>query len=385
MPQSNSLPELSEVVHILNPIADKYFNLGIQLGVKIQQLKTIESNSTMSHDQLRCLTEMINLWQENTTGECSWSALATAVERIGGHNKLAKELRARDKAVESGMGGHDKLGIELGVHKGLKEDPKPQRHDSTTESADESGYSSGSELAECFELAPGCGCTDVKPCSLNKLCEGRCPKPTSKRVPILRKISKGRAQSEIPVEEEADFEDYEASTKDIRKSFGNLILKTCRSFKTSNVSIQKLSLYLQSTFPLMKTRAEDLNGATCLEEVFKIVNQACSWFDYEIIKDIIQRFGDSTAKGCIREYEAHFKKYAEQRLPKGMKHIEVGSGAKTGGKQLVIKIDKEWEEVTFSDLNKLRGTFACKVVLSNETNASTYLVRVLTCHNNCSY
>ena len=41
-----------------------------------------------------------------------------------------------------------------------------------------------------------------------------------------------------------------------------------------------------------------------------------------------------------------------------MKHIEVGDGVRRGGKQLVIKIDREWNEMTFSDLDKLRGTFA---------------------------
>ena len=368
---STSLPELLQVVDALNPLADKYFELGIQLGVKIQQLKSIESKG---YTQSRCLIETISLWQNNNTGECSWSALAEAIEKTGGHNKLVTEIRARDMTKEliedprHDSTGHE-LAKDLRVHvaKG-SEFLRRQQHDST-ESADDTGYSSKSDSiqsedssgseAECFELVPGCGCTNKKPCSLYTFCSGGCPNPTGKKVSVLRKKSKAPAQSEIPVEEEPDFEDYEESTKGIRKSFGNLVLETCRAFKKSSVNIQELSLYLQSTFPLMKTRAEDLNQAMCLDEVFKIVvDQACSWFDYEIIKDIIQRFGDSTAKRCITEYEAHFKKYAEQRLPKGMKHIEVGTVARRGGKQLVIKIDREWEEVTFSDLNKLRGTFA---------------------------
>ena len=87
-------------------------------------------------------------------------------------------------------------------------------------------------------------------------------------------------------------------------------------------------------------------------------DQACSWFDYEIIKDVVHRFGDSKAKGCVENYETRFKEYTEQRLPNGLRHIEIGGGAKKGGKHLIVKIDREWEEVTFRDLDKLRGSFA---------------------------
>ena len=69
------------------------------------------------------------------------------------------------------------------------------------------------DSAEFFELVPGCGCE--KPCSLYALCASGCPNPTRKRVPVLRKKSKDGAmssKSEIPFEEEYDFEDYEERT-----------------------------------------------------------------------------------------------------------------------------------------------------------------------------
>ena len=360
---SGKLPDHSEIVYALNPLAYKYFELGTQLEIEHQQLKAIENQ--YKDNQSRCLIEVIALWQK-ITGECSWSALAKAVERVGGNDNLAKELWERSKSQR-----HDSSTSADTDYKLSRSDSqstnscRPSRHD-PTQCADESGYSSngesnqsgdssGSEV-ECFELSPGCGCESM--CSLYSFCAGGCPNPTRKRVPVLRKKTKGALQSEIPHKEEYDFKDHEKSTKSIQKSFGDFVLDTKRSFETSNVNIQELTLYLQSTFPCMKTRAEDLNRATCLEEVFKVVNQACSWFDYEIIEVTIQRFGNSTAKGCLEKYKAHFKKYAKQRLPKGMKHIKVGDGVKRGGKQLVIKIDKEWNEVTFSDLDKLRGTFA---------------------------
>ena len=372
----NKLPKQSEVIYALTPLADKYFELGTQLELDYKQLKAIENDH--KGNQSRCLIETVILWQQNdTTGECSWSTLAEAVSRVGGHDKLVSELRKRDMAKDLiPMEADSKPQM---LHHPLKRpnegcvsmsgstQSRPQRH-ASRESEDESGYSSKSESgdssgseAECFELAPGCGCTGEKPCSLYMLCAGGCPNPNKKRVPILRKKSKAGAmssQNEIPFEEECDFEDYEERTKEIQKSFGGFVCKISRHFKTSNVDIKELTLYLQSTYPVMKPRMEELSKVTHFADFFRIIiDQACSWFDYGVIKDLILHFCTS-AKSCLDEYEACFKKYAEQRLPKGMKHIEIGSGARKGGKQLVIKIDREWEEVTFSDLDKLRGTFA---------------------------
>ena len=339
---SNS--ELADIIHILNPLVDKYFSLGVQLGIDPKQIKSIEGNYT---DQNRRLTETIMLWQNNNTDECSRFTLATAIERIGGHNNIAKDLRKRNMTTDL---------VEL--------DSKRQR----PESADDTGYSSKNDLiqpgydsgseTEHFELAPGCNCTNKKPCSLYTLCAGGCPNPTGKRVPILKKKSKVTAQCEIPFEEEHDFERFEKDTKGIRMSFGKLVLKTSRHFKTNDVNIKEFILYLLCAYPVMKPRMDELSKATSFDDVFRIIaDQACSWFDYEMIKDLIPLFCAS-AKSCLDEYEAHFKKYTEQRLPKGMKHIEVGRSATRGGKQLIIKIDKEMEDVNFSDLDKLRGTFA---------------------------
>ena len=349
----SSLPELAEIVHLLNPLADKYFALGIQLGIKIQQLRSIESNYP---DVSRRLTETISLWQENNTGECSWSALAEAVKRIGGHDGLVEQLMIK---------AHCDMN---------KEDFRVQQHqDGATcatamRNGDDMGYSSkrdsgsgdssGSEAEHSFEVVPGCGCSKENRCSLSTFYRDGCPNPTGKGDGVIKRRSKAITQNKISFEEEQDFEDYEESTKNIQKAFGTFALETSRHFKTNNVKIEELILYIQGAYPVMKPRMEELSKATSLDDVFRIiVDQACSWFDCEIIKDLIHRFCVS-AKSHLAEYAAHFKKYTEQRLPDGMKHIEISSGARGGGTQLIIKVDREWKEITFNDLSRLRGTFA---------------------------
>ena len=40
------------------------------------------------------MTEVIKYWLRNSA-DCSWEALASAVEKMGGHGNLAKKLRDR--------------------------------------------------------------------------------------------------------------------------------------------------------------------------------------------------------------------------------------------------------------------------------------------------
>ena len=362
----SSLPQHYEIIHALEPITDKYFVLGIQLKLKNEQLKIIENDH--KGDQKRCLIETIFLWQQNnTTGECSWSALAEAVERVGGHDKLVQQLRKRDIAKELPMEADSKSdSAPSGDLPGSKAESRCAQfsedtgYSSNGDSA--SGDSSGSEI-EHFDTIPGCGCDD--PCSIYTLCAKRCPKPTRTKVGVVRKRVQGRENEDIlPSEEELEEEDYadsfEKETRKMREQFAGLVSDTCNSLKKRNVAIADLVLFLQNVSPLtLKPKMDEMSKATSLAQVLRIVTgHTCSWFDYEMMAVLINRFGDKSDKKRLKQYETNFKKFAEQRLPSGNKHIKVGSGGRCRGKQLVVKIDKEWNEATFSDLNKIRGNLA---------------------------
>ena len=84
-------PQLGDIVSALEEITDPYL-LGIQLGIKAHELKKIEKNYPQDVD--RQMAEVINYRLHNGT-ECSWEALASAVEKMGGHENLVKRLRDR--------------------------------------------------------------------------------------------------------------------------------------------------------------------------------------------------------------------------------------------------------------------------------------------------
>ncbi|MCG8625035.1 MAG: hypothetical protein MJE68_23925, partial [Proteobacteria bacterium] len=155
-------------------------------------------------------------------------------------------------------------------------------------------------------------------------------------------------------------EEFEKETKQMRVQFAGLVNDVSDSFKKRNVTTDRAVLFLQNAHPFLKSRINEMTNASNMDQMLTIVtDQACSWFDYGIIKDLVGKLGDNHDRKLLSEYEVKFKKFAEQRkLPKGKKHIEIGSGARKGGKQLIIKIDKEWDEVNFNDLDKIRSNLA---------------------------
>ena len=330
---------LSNIIRVLRPLEDKYDALGTHLGVKLEDLKRIEGDYPKN---ARRFTETIGFWQNNSRNP-SWSALANAVEKVGGHDSLVLKLRA-SKSLKPEDVGYSSAGGDSPL----------------------SRYSSGSDV-EYFDKVPGCSCDN--PCSVYMVSSGRCPRPTNTKVGIVRKQIKNQATRDVLLpektvdsEEEDYIEEFEKETKQMRVLFAGLVNDVCDSFEKRNVKLDRAILFLQNAHPLLKPRIDEMTKASNMDQVLTIVtDQACSWFDYEIIKDLVGKLGDDHDRKLLCEYEDKFKKFVEQRkLPKGKKHIEVGRGARKGfgGKQLLIKIDKEWNEVNFNDLDKIRSNLA---------------------------
>ena len=84
-------PPLGDIISSLEEIT-KPHKLGIHLGIETHKLENIEENYPRDVD--RQMTEVIKHWQRNNT-DCSWGALASAVEKMGGHGNLVKRLRDR--------------------------------------------------------------------------------------------------------------------------------------------------------------------------------------------------------------------------------------------------------------------------------------------------
>lgn len=81
--------QLNDIDLALEEVTDPY-RLGIYLGIKEHELEIFEKN--YPRDAKRQKIEVIKYWLRNYT-DCTWEALANAVEKMGGHGNLVKRLR----------------------------------------------------------------------------------------------------------------------------------------------------------------------------------------------------------------------------------------------------------------------------------------------------
>lgn len=72
--------------------ADKWYQLGVALGVPVDELKTIQSGYIMlSGGVKRCLSETLEWWYRNTPGGATWSDLCVALHAVD-ERALAKKV-----------------------------------------------------------------------------------------------------------------------------------------------------------------------------------------------------------------------------------------------------------------------------------------------------
>jgi hypothetical protein len=89
------ISDLAEVLAALKEVTKPY-QLGIQLKLGPSHLDTIERNHPRDIDRQK--TEVVKYWLRNSP-DASWTTLANAVERMGGHAKLVKTLRGKEQSI----------------------------------------------------------------------------------------------------------------------------------------------------------------------------------------------------------------------------------------------------------------------------------------------
>ena len=80
------LPKLARL-----PVAPDWWSLGVQLGLPLERLRSIQYNNVQYPDgSNRCLTDMFDWWL-NSDCDSTYENLATALIAIGGRD-LAREV-----------------------------------------------------------------------------------------------------------------------------------------------------------------------------------------------------------------------------------------------------------------------------------------------------
>ena len=91
-----TISDLADILAALLEVAKPY-QLGIQLRIDLAELDKIERSHHEDIDRQK--TEVIKYWLRNSQN-ASWTKLANAVERMGGHANLVDTLREKDQGSE---------------------------------------------------------------------------------------------------------------------------------------------------------------------------------------------------------------------------------------------------------------------------------------------
>lgn len=109
---------------------------------------------------------------------------------------------------------------------------------------------------------------------------------------------------------------------------------------------------LQPPIPALLHRSEELKNATTIQAVFIIVQDYCSFFNYDIIGFIVETLGTEKDKLRLQEYEDELKRYSKRRVFECP--LEYGSRADPSQVCVVVKVDKSLESFTLEGLQAFK-------------------------------
>lgn len=157
---------------------------------------------------------------------------------------------------------------------------------------------------------------------------------------------------------------------DMMFKFQNLFSSLKRSIRLQKISLKDvvseicaigsfLPVYKRTQQPVLREQLPKLQAAESIEDIMLIINDYCSFFNYEIIEHLIQELGTEEDKQCLQEYISDFKCYAERKVFECPP--EVGAQTKEGMIRLVVKLDSAYDDCTLNHLHVFKNKL-CKIL-----------------------
>ena len=156
----------------------------------------------------------------------------------------------------------------------------------------------------------------------------------------------------------------------LRTKFSGLVVTTINSIERIEVTIRRIFTFLEGIKAVLvrdgyssmlftpKALRKIEVGCRDLDELFRKLYGYYSWFNYYLIEDIINTFCKEDPKVCseLSDYKLHLKKYYKNRLHQISDPQNDFGEHRDCTKPYVFKIDQNWEDVRFSELEAVRET-----------------------------
>ena len=213
-----------------------------------------------------------------------------------------------------------------------------------------------------FSLRHRCGCEQ---CSIFKFCDVGCPNPDKDAVvPVLSEAAP-TSLHHCHLEAQRQHE-----TKQTMAAFASLVNETCKSIETK-VTVEMFALWLKQikafvscskpTPGLLAQQIDEISQGGSIERMFLILSDYWSWYNYYLLEEIINTFGDEDDQRRLDDYKEQFSTFAHNRIVEFSQHpMTFGDAVGDGNARvpLLFKVDRDWDDVHINQLAEIHGNLA---------------------------
>ena len=231
--------------------------------------------------------------------------------------------------------------------------PSAEVHDQTTAS---SQFKDKIERSQ--KLPFGCGCG--KPCTFFSFIERGCPTPipSASSFPYLD-LSGLTHEQQQELQGKLHFE-----SQSIMIRFQELVSATVNSLIRRKISPKKLLCHIMTLgafrpvfkepqVPVFCHCFRELKAAKTIHEIFLVLNDYFSFFNYHIIEHIIKTLGTKNDKTKLQRYQKIFNQYAKRRIFECLP--DFGPVSDADHVDVFVKVDSQYEEYTVTEIEWFRN------------------------------
>ena len=145
--------------------------------------------------------------------------------------------------------------------------------------------------------------------------------------------------------------------------FQELVSATIESLIRRNVSQDKLVSYVMTLgafdpvlkepqLPVFRYCFKELKAANTIYEIFMVLNDYFSFFNYQLIEHIIKSLGTEEDKAELQRYKKDFNQYAKRRIFECLP--EFGPVSDADHADIFVKVDSQYENYTVAEIEEFR-------------------------------
>ena len=284
-----SINDLPTVFRELYDVRSKWHSFGLELKVKHSDLEAIKEK--YRGDPAECFKALLSMWLREDPKPT--------------HATLAS-------ALNSPTVGYGKKIVSICLPESVSQGAHSRCETLDSNNSCQSHLQLQVVTGKSEEFRCPCGKCDL----ISYLDEG-CPKSNSHSYPYLPLDHLSDDDKEDLIQKLSN------DTADIIKHFADLLLNTCESMKTRQITIAKLANVALSVgayesernpLPLLKQDEEELMRSTSIDEAFTVLRRHVSFFNYEILGYVIEKLGDVEDQTNFASFCSKFKEFCQRKL-----------------------------------------------------------------------